>query len=91
VLFKEDAMNLQPRFTSVEQQETRLHMQEQMRAAEEFRLAAPEHAPRRSIIRPLWRAAIRAGRGVWTIADEALLELTDVLHGQRPHRHHHAR
>ncbi|HYO87591.1 MAG TPA: hypothetical protein VER79_03030 [Candidatus Limnocylindrales bacterium] len=83
-------MNTQIRFTPVEQQETRLHMQEQMRAAEMARLAAPERAPRRNFVRPLWHAATRAGHGLWTVADEALLELADVLHGQRPHRHHHA-
>lgn len=83
-------MNTQIRFTPVEQQETRLHTQEQMRAAEMARLAAPERAPRQSIFRPLWRAVAYAGRAMWVAADELALELGDMLHGHRPHRHHHA-
>ena len=84
-------MNTQIRFTSMDDRENRLHMQAIQRQAEMDAQARPPSAGRGPApIHNLAWALHGAAHGLWVAGDELALELADMLHGHRPHRHHHA-
>lgn len=84
-------MNTQIRFTTMDDRENRLHMQSIQQRAERDALAQPAQAmdrPRR--VHTMAWAIHGMVHGIWVAGDELALELADMLHGHRPHRHHHA-
>ena len=85
-------MNTQMRYTSVDGGENRLHMQALQQQAAQDALAQPERedAPRHSFRTAAGHTLHAAGHGLWVAMDELALELADMLHGHRPHRHHPA-
>lgn len=92
-------MNTQIRFTSVDEHENRLHMQSLAQRAEQDALAGTQHeaSPRPSPFEIAGRSlhAVRLNlhtveHSLWLAGDELALELGDMLHGHRPHVHHHA-
>jgi hypothetical protein len=89
---QEAAMNTQIRFTTVEARENLLHMQALQEQSAQDALAQPagETAPHRLPIRAAARVIHATAHGLWLAGDELALELADLFHGHRPHRHHHA-
>ena len=82
-------MNTQVRFTSMDSSENRLHMQALQHQAEQDALAR-SLADRPARVHTVAWALRGMAHGLWVAGDELALELADVLHGHRPHRHHHA-
>jgi len=84
-------MNTQIRFTTVDERENRLHMQALQQQAQQDALAEAvnDTPPRHRRFEGVWRILHTAAHGLWVAGDELVLELADVLHGHRPHLHHH--
>jgi hypothetical protein len=83
-------MNTQIRFTPVDDRENRLQMQAIQHQAEQDALARPPADGRPARLHTVGWALHGMAHGLWLAGDELALELADVLHGHRPHRHHHA-
>ncbi|MBL8145205.1 MAG: hypothetical protein JNL34_02365 [Anaerolineae bacterium] len=85
-------MNTQIRFTTVEVRENRLHMQALKQQAEQDALAEsqPGAPPLQMHFDGIWHSLHAVRHGLWVAGDELALELGDMLHGHRPHLHHHA-